>query len=94
MQNDLFSKSEIPSMCLRDLERSEAFRQAIRNVVKPGNVVLDAGAGSGILSLFAATAGARKVYAVEYDSGLADLLRQNVARNGFAEVIEVIAGGQ
>ncbi|MEK7829805.1 MAG: 50S ribosomal protein L11 methyltransferase, partial [Acidobacteriota bacterium] len=53
---------------------------------------LDAGAGSGILSFFAAAAGARKVYAVEYDAGLAELLRRNAALNGFAEVIEVIAG--
>lgn len=92
MQNDLFSKSEIPSMCLCDVKRTEAFRAAINRVVNPGDVVLDAGAGSGILSFFAAAAGARKVYSVEYDPGLADLLRRNATRNGFAEVIEVIAG--
>ena len=92
MQNDLFSKSEIPSMCLRDLKRTEAFRSAINRVVKPGDVVLDAGAGSGILSFFAAAAGARKVYSVEYDPGLAELLRRNAARNGLSEIIEVITG--
>ncbi|MGE0103366.1 MAG: 50S ribosomal protein L11 methyltransferase [Blastocatellales bacterium] len=92
MHNDLFSKSEVPSMCLRDAERTEAFGRAIRRVVKPGDVVLDAGAGSGILSFFAAAAGARKVYAVEYDSGLADLLCRNIALNGFNEVIEVVRG--
>ncbi|MDX2042511.1 MAG: 50S ribosomal protein L11 methyltransferase [Acidobacteriota bacterium] len=92
MVNDLFSKSEVPSMCLRDVERTEAFRAAINKVVKPGDVVLDAGAGSGILSFFAAAAGARKVYSVEYDPGLAETLRRNAALNGFAEVIEVIAG--
>lgn len=89
---DLFSKSEVPSLCLRDMERTEAFRATINKVVKPGDVVLDAGAGSGILSFFAAAAGARKVYSVEYDPGLAYLLRRNAKLNGFAEVIEVIAG--
>ncbi len=92
MVNDLFSKSEVPSLCLRDVERTEAFRRAINQTVKPGDVVLDAGAGSGILSFFAAAAGARKVYSVEYDPGLAEVLKRNVALNGFAEVIEVIAG--
>lgn len=92
MVNDLFSTSDVPSLCLRDVERTEAFRAAINKVVKPGDVVLDAGAGSGILSFFAAAAGARKVYSVEYDPGLAETLRRNAALNGFAEVIEVIAG--
>jgi len=92
MQNDLFSSSEIPSMCLLDTIRTETFRRAINCVVKSGAVVLDAGAGNGILSLFAAAAGARKVYAVEYDAGLADLLRRNASINGYGDVIEVIAG--
>lgn len=47
MPADLFSKSEVPSLCLRDVERTEAFRAAINKVVKLGDVVLDAGAGSG-----------------------------------------------
>lgn len=79
-------------MCLRDAVRTEAFGKAISKVVKPGDVVLDAGAGSGILSFFAAAAGASKVYAAEYDSGLADHLRRNAALNGFGDVIEVIPG--
>jgi SAM-dependent methyltransferase len=87
---DLFSNSEMPSLCLRDVERTLAFREAIRNVVKPGDVVLDAGAGSGILSFFAAEAGAKRVFAVEFDKALAERLRQNVELNELSAVVEVV----
>lgn len=43
---------------------------------------------TGILSLFCAQAGAAKVYAVEA-SGLANVTREVVAKNGFSHVIEV-----
>jgi SAM-dependent methyltransferase len=87
---DFFAHLEMPSLCLRDVKRTTAFRAAIESAVEPGDVVLDAGAGSGILSLFAAAAGAGKVYAVEADEDLADRLRANVALNGFDRVVEVI----
>jgi SAM-dependent methyltransferase len=89
---DLFAATEVPSLCLRDRPRTEAFRDAIRRVVRPGNVVLDAGCGSGILSLFAAAAGASKVYALDADPHQVQLLRANAAANGFAAVIEPIVG--
>ena len=52
---------------------------------------MDVGAGSGILSLFAAQAGAKKVYAVEASS-MAEYARELVQANGFGEVIEVLQG--
>ena len=87
---DFFAHLEMPSLCLRDVNRTLAFRAAIEDAVRPGDVVLDAGAGSGILAFFAAAAGAGKVYAVEGVEDLADRLRANVALNGFERVIEVI----
>jgi predicted RNA methylase len=74
---------------LRDHLRNEAYRRAIAHVVKPGDVVLDMGAGSGILSIFAAAAGARKVYAVER-TAVAGVARRVVESNGHAERIEVL----
>jgi len=73
---------------LRDVIRNEAFQRALQKVVKPGDVVLDLGAGTGLLSIFAAAAGARRVYAVERTE-IADVARRMVERNGYREVIEV-----
>ncbi|MBA3461815.1 MAG: 50S ribosomal protein L11 methyltransferase [Deltaproteobacteria bacterium] len=74
---------------LRDTERNEAYRRALEHVVKPGDVVLDVGAGTGILSIFAAMAGARKVYAVER-TGITEVARQVIASNGYSDRIEVL----
>ncbi|CDY14208.1 BnaA08g13390D [Brassica napus] len=49
-------------------------------------VVLDVGAGTGILSLFCAKAGAAHVYAVEC-SQMADMAKEIVKANGFSDVI-------
>ncbi|MCX5745999.1 MAG: 50S ribosomal protein L11 methyltransferase [Proteobacteria bacterium] len=73
---------------LRDAQRNEAYRRAIAHVVKPGDVVLDMGAGTGILSIFAAASGARRVYAVERTS-IAEVARKQIEVNGFGSVIEV-----
>jgi histone-arginine methyltransferase CARM1 len=57
-----------------------------------GKVVVDVGAGSGILSLFAAQAGAKHVYAVEA-SGMADYARKLIAGNHpLSQRITVIHG--
>ncbi|KAK2718669.1 hypothetical protein QYM36_005863 [Artemia franciscana] len=54
-------------------------------------IVLDVGAGSGILSFFAAQAGAKKVYAVEASS-MAQHADTLVKANGLGEKVRVIAG--
>ncbi|MBA2543951.1 MAG: 50S ribosomal protein L11 methyltransferase [Deltaproteobacteria bacterium] len=74
---------------LRDAQRNEAYRRALKHVVKPGDTVLDVGAGTGILSVFAAAAGARRVYAVER-TAIADVAREVIECNGYSECIEVM----
>ena len=54
-----------------------------------GKTVLDVGAGTGILSFFAARAGAKKVYAVEA-SGMAKNAAKLAAGNGLSNVVEVL----
>ena len=74
---------------LHDTVRCKAFRQALVETVTPDSVVLDIGAGTGILSMFAAQAGAKKVYAVER-TVMAELAREIIETNGYGDRIEVI----
>lgn len=74
-----------------DETRTTAFANAIAEAVKPGDVVIDVGAGTGVLSLFAAKAGARRVIAVER-SGMAEHARRLIAHNGLQDRVEVFQG--
>ncbi len=87
----MYAEFEVHRTMIRDQIRTEAFQRAIEAVVHPGDVVLDVGAGSGVLSMFAARAGAARVYAVEQTS-IAVLAQELVAANRLSDVIEVIQG--
>ena len=47
----IWSSTDFPYQCLLDFKRTTMFQAAIQAIVKQGDIVLDAGAGSGILSL-------------------------------------------
>jgi protein arginine N-methyltransferase 1 len=66
------------------------FEKAIAAVVKPGMKVLELGAGTGVLSFFAARAGASKVYAVERVPHVARAAQRFLAANGVADRVEII----
>ena len=68
------------------------FDQVLRGNIAPGMRVLDVGAGSGILSIAAARLGASYVEAVEIEPVAAGVCRQNVERNGLADIVSVRLG--
>jgi len=72
---------------VRDTVRVLAYRRAIFRHCRDKNVV-EIGCGSGILSIFAAKAGARRVIAIE-ESGIADLAAAMFEANGVADRIEL-----
>lgn len=60
---------------MADQERNEFYTRALRDTCRD-KVVLDIGAGLGLLSLFALREGAKKVYAVEVNPIAVDILRK------------------
>ena len=60
-----FAGQAVHVRMLNDRQRTSRYLAAIREVVRPGDVVVDIGTGTGILEAAAAAAGARHVYAIE-----------------------------
>jgi type I protein arginine methyltransferase len=69
--------------------RTRMYAEALRQAVRPGCVVLDIGAGTGILSLLACQHGAGRVYAVEPNDAI-QVAQQMAAANGYADRITFI----
>ncbi|CAN6456955.1 unnamed protein product [Victoria cruziana] len=78
---------------LKDSVRTKTYQNVIykNSFLFKDKVVLDVGAGTGILSLFCAKAGAKHVYAIEC-SLMADMAKEIVQANGYADVITVLKG--
>lgn len=78
---------------MQDYIRTSTYQSAILQNANEfrGKVVLDVGAGTGILSYFAIQAGARKVYAVEA-SNMAQFAKELAKSNKSCDSVEIIAG--
>jgi 2-polyprenyl-3-methyl-5-hydroxy-6-metoxy-1,4-benzoquinol methylase len=76
---------------LNDRTRTLSFIEAIRETVRPGDVVLDIGTGTGILAATAARAGARHVYAIEAGQ-IQKVARDLFAGNNLSDRITLIRG--
>ncbi|ELP94588.1 protein arginine N-methyltransferase, putative [Entamoeba invadens IP1] len=85
-----YSHTNIHEEMINDEHRTKTYKEAIEYYCKD-KVVLDVGCGTGILSLFAAQAGAKKVYAIEM-SDIAGFAAYIVRHNNYEKVIQVIQG--
>ena len=82
---------ELHRRMIADRWRTEAFARAIRQAVKPGEVVLDVGTGTGILAMLCASAGAEKVYGVD-QSPIAQTAANLVKANGLQDRVKILRG--
>ncbi|XP_051159310.1 protein arginine N-methyltransferase 6 [Leptopilina boulardi] len=82
---------DVHQLMLSDKSRILSYKNAIFDSKDKftNKTVMDVGAGTGILSIFCAQAGAKKVYAIEA-SQVAKIAKEVVIENNFTDVIEVI----
>ncbi|HMR10127.1 MAG TPA: 50S ribosomal protein L11 methyltransferase, partial [Polyangiaceae bacterium] len=81
----------IHAAMLGDEVRTLAWLNAVRAQVRPGDVVVDVGTGTGILAVAAVQAGARHVYALEASSCIG-AARALIDANGVADRVTLIRG--
>lgn len=80
-------------LMIKDYVRATAYWHAIENNVTEEDTVLELGCGSGILTFFAARAGAKKQYAIEINKNMVDTVTRPMAEaNGYADKIEFLIG--
>ncbi|KAF6755854.1 arginine N-methyltransferase 3 [Ephemerocybe angulata] len=90
---DSYAENDIHAVMINDKVRTASYAQFI--LTNPSlfrdAVVLDVGCGTGILSLFAARSGAKRVIAVDA-SDIGEKAKKIVKANGFEDVITVVRG--
>jgi protein arginine N-methyltransferase 1 len=76
---------------LHDDRRTGDYLAAVAQAVRPGDVVVDIGTGSGVMAIAAVRAGARHVYAIEA-SDIAGVAERVFAANGVQDRVTLIPG--
>jgi protein arginine N-methyltransferase 1 len=79
------------STMLNDALRVDAYSHAILKTVGPGDVVVDLGCGTGVLSILACQAGAARVFAIEHGP-IIEVARRVAEINGYQDRITFIQG--
>lgn len=82
---------ELHADMLNDAARTGAFLAAIDAAVRPGDVVVDLGTGTGVLALAAARAGARRVYAIE-EGPIAQVAEAMIRNNAAGDRVTLVRG--
>ncbi|THH32503.1 hypothetical protein EUX98_g1694 [Antrodiella citrinella] len=90
---DSYAHFGIHEEMLKDSVRTGSYRNAIINNphLFEGKTVLDVGCGTGILSMFAAKAGAKHVVGIDM-SNIIDQAEKIVEANGFKDTITLVKG--
>jgi len=86
---DWFSNNGIFMPMINDTGRNIAYKKAIEKIA-PGSIMCDIGTGTGLLSILAAKAGAKKVYSIEMDKGRAEFAIKIIQKLGLDDTIQVI----
>ena len=76
---------------LSDTVKLQQYQKAIAQSIRPGDVVLDLGCGTGILGLLALKAGAGRVYGID-ETSIIEVARQTFAQAGYGDQSIFIRG--
>ena len=82
---------ELQRRMVSDRWRTDAFAAAITAAVRPGDVVLDVGTGTGVLAMLAARAGAKVVYAID-QAEIVKTAANLVKANGLEDRVKIMRG--
>ena len=75
---------------INDVDRNEFYNRSLAKCVKPSSVVLEIGAGSGLLSMIAAKHGASKVFAIEANRHMCKVAQTNIRENAMQDRISLL----
>ncbi len=79
-------------LMLNDQIRMRAYEAGIKEVIKPGMTIVDLGTGTGILSLWAAEAGAKKIYGIDANENRQQAAEARLNEAGFGLIYEFKLG--